>query len=188
MTQKEFAALVDVAPYHLNAVFRGRAKLTEEAARRMADATGVDFRLYWGGEAPGQVGEYVAVPLRAANASMGPGSLENSRRIKAHLAFREDLVYQKGNPARMSVIRASGMSMSPTIPDGCMVLIDESQTDLISGRVYFVAFNDELFIKRMVHVGGKWFMESDVDGSRVEVRAEDRFEPLGRALWYGCEL
>lgn len=188
MTQKEFAVLAGIAPFHINAIFRGRVNLSENNARKMSEITGVDFKLYWGGEAPDQVGEYVSIPFRAATASMGPGSFENSKKVKAHLAFREDWVYQKGVPSQMSVIRARGSSMNPTIPDGCMVLIDESQVDVINGRIYFVALNDELLLKRVKVLGGKIFLESDENGNSVEVGAHDSFEVIGRALWYGCEL
>lgn len=188
MTQKEFAVLAGIAPFHINAIFRGRVNLSENNARKMAEITGVDFKLYWGGEAPDQVGDYVSIPFRAATASMGPGSFENSKKVRAHLAFREDWIYQKGVPSQMSVIRARGSSMSPTIPDGCMVLIDESQVELMNGRIYFVALNEELFLKRVVLAGGKVFLRSDEDGGQFEVEVQESFEVIGRALWYGCEL
>lgn len=188
MKRKDLAQRVGVTESYLSAILNGREALVEKKAKAMADATGADFRLYWDSEPQGQAGEYFPVPLRAAIGSMGPGSMENSRKVKTHLAFREDWIYSKGVPARMSVIPARGTSMTPTIPDGCMVLIDESQTELISGRVYYVGLNDENYFKRLVIERGTWFMASDADGSRREILAHDRFEVFGRAIWYGCEL
>lgn len=188
LKQSELAVLVGVTATSLNAILRGRTKLTEAMARRLADATGADFRLYWGGDAPGQVGEFVPIPLREASGSMGPGSFENSRKIKTYLAFREDWVHGKGNPSTMSGIRAHGTSMSPTIPNGCIVLIDEGQRELLNGRVYYVRTQDGFFLKRVRKLGDAWYLESDEDGARVNIAELDEFEPLGRALWFGCEL
>lgn len=191
-TQTVLAEQIGVTRQHLGAVLGGRVKPGRELLENLARALmvsvpellspGPETGLSNGGS------PFIPIPLRAASGSMGPGSLEGSRRIKTHLAFREDWAYQKGSPSHMSVIRARGMSMSPTIPDGCMVLIDESQTDLINGRIYYVAFNDEYFIKRLAKVKGKWCIESDLDNSRIEIKEHDHFEVLGRALWYGCEL
>lgn len=192
-TQAALAGLVGVTRQHLGAVLNGRVEPGRELLESLARVlmVSVSELLSPSTLATAQAtngSPFIPIPLRAASGSMGSGALEGSRRIKTHLAFREDWAYQKGSPSHMSVIRATGSSMSPTIPDGCMVLIDESQTELLSGRVYYVAMNEEYFIKRMVKAGGKWFMESDGDGSRVEVKAHDHFEVFGRALWYGCEL
>jgi len=191
-TQAALADHVGVTRQHLGAVLNGNANPGRELLEKLAAALMVNVseliapaeRETGGAEKS----PFVPVPLRAATGSMGPGSLEGARKIKTHLAFREDWIHQKGNPDRMSVIRATGSSMSPTIPDGCLVLIDESQTELMNGRVYYVSREDGYYLKRMVRIGGKWFMESDADGSRTEVLAEEEFEVLGRALWYGCEL
>lgn len=189
LSQKEFAAKAEVRDTSLNAILKGRTNLSLKMAKTLAKASGVDMRLYWDEVTPpAATSGFVEIPLREAAASMGPGAFEDSRKIRTYLAFREDWAYSKGNPKKMSGIRAWGTSMSPTIPSGCIVLIDESQIEKQNGRIYYLRLNDGLHIKRLKKIKDTWFLESDEDGSLIEIHAHDSFEIFGRALWYGCEL
>ncbi|PKN07911.1 MAG: hypothetical protein CVU73_10960 [Deltaproteobacteria bacterium HGW-Deltaproteobacteria-8] len=192
-SQKALAPLVGCTYQHLNAALNGRDRpgraLLEKLANvlmiKTSDLIAAEQDMFPEDEV---VSGYVRVPLRAASGAMGGGSLEGSKRIKTYLAFREDWAFNKGNPNTMSVIRAYGESMGSTIPDGCMVLIDESQTVPQDNKIYYVLLNDVYLCKRVRVIDGKTYLESDQDGSRIEIHAHDHFEPLGRALWYGCEL
>jgi phage repressor protein C with HTH and peptisase S24 domain len=135
--------------------------------------------------------QFIEVPWLEATASMGGGSVETSKKMITTISFRSEWIHRKGNPANMAIINASGGSMEPTIPDNSVVLIDESKVhDLVNGKIYFVFYDGEIFLKRLkVDKSGKVLaLISDSDGSEKEIDPEVVFEILGRALWFGRDI
>lgn len=53
------------------------------------------------------------------------------------------------NPNNLKIFKASGDSMSPTIDDGDIVLVDIGRTDFNNGGVFLLTINNEWFIKRL---------------------------------------
>ena len=53
------------------------------------------------------------------------------------------------NPENLKIFKASGDSMSPTIDDGDIVLVDIGRTDFNNGGVFLLTINNEWFIKRL---------------------------------------
>ncbi len=147
---------------------------------------GLDYGLYFGEDS----GDYMQIPWLEATASMGGGSLEVSKEVISHLSFRTDWLLGKGSPSKMAVINASGSSMEPTIVDGSVVLIDESKTtDLVNGKIYFVCYGEEVFLKRLKVLGGRAVaLISDADNSERMIDPDVYFRILGRAIWTGREL
>ncbi|MDR2051680.1 MAG: S24 family peptidase [Deltaproteobacteria bacterium] len=133
---------------------------------------------------------YFQVPWLEARASMGGGSLEVSRKIRSHLSFRRDWLLAKGNADNMVVISVEGDSMSPTIPDGSVVLINEgSASPPVNGKIYLVCYLDELFLKRLkVRDHQVLALISDFDSSEIFIKKGEYFAILGRAIWYGKDL
>lgn len=133
---------------------------------------------------------YYRVPWLEARASMGGGSLEVSREVKSYLSFRRDWLLSKGSIGNMVVVSVQGDSMSPTIPDGSVVLVNEfSGAPPIHGKIYLVCYRDELFIKRLkVRDGRAVGLLSDFDGSEIPIKKSEYFNIIGRAIWYGKDL
>lgn len=133
---------------------------------------------------------YYQVPWLEARASMGGGSLEVSKEVKSYLSFRRDWLLSRGGIGNLVVVSVQGDSMSPTIPDGSVVLINESSGGPpVGGKVYLVCYRDELFIKRLkVKDGRAVAMVSDFDGSEVPIKKSEYFNIIGRAIWYGKDL
>lgn len=133
---------------------------------------------------------YYQVPWLEARASMGGGSLEVSKEIKSYLSFRRDWLLSKGPIGNMVVVSVLGDSMSPTIPDGSVVLINESiNSPPVHNKVYLVCYRDELFIKRLkVKDGLPVALVSDFDNSEVFIKKGEYFNIIGRAIWYGKDL
>ena len=80
--------------------------------------------------------DMITVPLVVARLSAGSGSLEVSSEQEGGYAFRSDFLHRKGNPRRMVLMRVSGDSMVPEILDNDLVLLDQGQTEIVSGRLY----------------------------------------------------
>lgn len=133
---------------------------------------------------------YYQVPWLEARASMGGGSLEVSKEVKSYLSFRRDWLLSKGPIGNMVVVSVQGDSMSPAIPDGSVVLINEAvAAPPVNGKIYLVCYRDELFIKRLkVKEGRAVSVVSDFDGSEVVIKNSEYFNIIGRAIWYGKDL
>lgn len=133
--------------------------------------------------------DYYQVPWLEACASMGGGSLEVSREVKSYLSFRRDWLLSKGNVNRMVAISVEGDSMSPTVPDGSVVLINDAATIPVNNKIYFVCYKEEIFLKRLKVKDGKVeALISDCDASEIKIKKGEYFNIIGRAIWYGKEL
>lgn len=134
--------------------------------------------------------DYYQVPWLEARASMGGGSLEVSRDVRSYLSFRRDWLLSKGQVGNMVAVSVQGDSMSPTIPDGSVVLISEAVSGPpVQGKIYLVCYRDELFIKRLkVRDGRAVALVSDLDGSEILIKKSEYFNIIGRAIWYGKDL
>jgi phage repressor protein C with HTH and peptisase S24 domain len=131
---------------------------------------------------------YTEVPLREATGSMGGGSTETGARPLTYLSFRTDWIRSKGNPQYMSVIRAFGDSMSPTIPDGSVVLVDESRRQFVKNKVYYIRLLGQMYIKRLAGAPPDILAVSDQDGETMAVRPGDDFEIIGRCIWTARDI
>lgn len=80
----------------------------------------------------------------------------------APLYFRVDWLNKKGLKAENLTARTiSGESMSPGLNDGDTVLIDDSKSTPIDGRVFAVNYEGEFVIKRLIRDAGQWWLSSD---------------------------
>lgn len=127
---------------------------------------------------------YFPVPIREAGGGMGGGYLSGSKKITSYISLRRDFLLSKtGNIDALSFIHASGESMAPTIPNDAVVLIDESQTEPINNKIFYIMFNNAFLIKRLEVKDGKVIaLISDNGRKREELGAQDNFEILGKAI------
>jgi len=137
--------------------------------------------------------EYTQVPWLEATASMGGGSVETSKSVKSHLAFRTDWLRDHGRLSGMVVVNASGDSMSPTIPDRAAVLVNESDKVPVNNAIFFVCYGNypesSIYLKRLrVDSGKVTHIISDETGHAEEIKPDVYFEIIGRAIWYGRAL
>lgn len=102
-------------------------------------------------EPPEEWGEQFAlVPRYDVLASAGGGCLNNeNERIEAWVAFRRDWLRQAGlRVADLVTVHAHGDSMSPTIHDGALLLIDRSKRT-IHGGIFVLRRAEALLVKRL---------------------------------------
>ena len=93
----------------------------------------------------------------------GSGALDLDESIKTHAYFRSEWLSKMGLHAdRCRIIGVMGESMEPTLPDGCVILVDLNRTTILDGHIYIVRAEDGLIVKRAGKTErGRWLMVSD---------------------------
>ncbi len=144
-----------------------------------------------------QPSDFLIIDQYTAAGSAGNGHMNDHVEVNGGLAFKRSWLHRMGaNPDDLHVIYAKGMSMEPTIADGDVVLMDESQVEPRNGKIYVIRRPDgELLIKRLVHsVTGRWIIRSDNDDKRqypdeeLDADTLTHLTILGRVIWHAGSL
>ena len=124
-------------------------------------------------------------------AALGDGAEPDEYAETHKLKFRADSLRRKHlHPDKLAVIYGKGDSMFPTIKDGDAIMVDTSDREPRDGKLYVVTYGRDLLAKRLVELGGRWFIESDnrSDPKWHKPQAIDEakgFEIHGRVRWIG---
>lgn len=95
-------------------------------------------------------------------AALGDGAVADEYAETHKLKFRADSLRRKKlRPDKLAVIYGKGDSMFPTIKDGDAILVDTSDRTPRDGKLYVITYNGDLLAKRLIELGGRWFIESD---------------------------
>ncbi len=137
--------------------------------------------------------EIIMIPMVEAVLSAGGGSFETSSAKEREYAFRKDFICRKGNPNDMVLMRVSGDSMEPEIQNNDVVLIDQSKTAILASKIYAVAFDDCVYLKRIEKdLNGIILISSNKSYSPIQItlneQTENQFKIIGRVLWSGREF
>jgi SOS-response transcriptional repressor LexA len=140
--------------------------------------------------------EYVSIPLLSEPVSAGDGSLvdANDRSVDKLLKFRADWVRELGvNPLNAHVVRVKGDSMTPTLHEGDVVLVDASDREPVGGGLYVMMKGDEAVVKRLDRdFDGSLLIISDnraaYEPRRLERNDANQIRIIGRVRWYGRTL
>lgn len=124
-------------------------------------------------------------------ASLGPGAEPDEYAETHKLKFRADSLRRKRlQPDKLAVIYGRGDSMYPTIKNGDAILVDTSDREPKDEKLFVVTYGRELLAKRLVNLGGQWFIDSDNKADPkwkrpVPVDGAKGFEIHGRVRWIG---
>jgi phage repressor protein C with HTH and peptisase S24 domain len=144
--------------------------------------------------------EFAFVPQLDIAAACGNGRFEDHVVVKGGLAFKKSFLREKGVPEHAArVIYASGGSMSPTLQDGCVVLLNLADTEPRDGKVYAICKPDDgLVLKRLIwdfhpSMGRQtWILRSDnpdkIGHPDKVLPPDDRTMIAGRAVWNDNQL
>ncbi|MFC1547840.1 helix-turn-helix transcriptional regulator, partial [Candidatus Neomarinimicrobiota bacterium] len=104
---------------------------------------------------PALTPDLVLVNRYDVQVAAGHGAVVHHEDILGSLAFRREWIQQQGLNARdLALVDVVGDSMEKVLRDGDIVLIDRSQTDIISGKAYVIRIGDELLVKYLRHLPG----------------------------------
>lgn len=108
--------------------------------------------------------DYAVIPQYTAFGSAGTGYGNDHVEVKGGLVFKRDWLKRMGlKEDDLAAFYAEGMSMYPTINDGDVLLLDQSNRQLTSGKIYALRRpNGDISIKRLIqtHTQG-WIIRSD---------------------------
>lgn len=135
----------------------------------------------------------VTVPVRRLDvaASAGPGGLAEDERQLGATYLDPGLLESLGiSPGNAAMLPAMGDSMTPTIHDGDMMLVDERDRRVgTSGAVFVIRLDGTLMVKRVARSDGLLAITSDnPDYAPIPPRAPVEVDVLGRVVWLSRTL
>lgn len=197
-TQAELATILNVDTSRVKSLANGRVnKFTQAEQAALVERLHVRPEWLVSGEGSPfgdtspvcQLPDMVFVNKVRARASAGNGSLEVDADPVGRYAFRREWAAAKGQPTKMVLMDVVGDSMAPDICHGDMVLIDESQTEVIGGAIYAVSVEGAVYIKRVDMLPGKLSLGSNNPAYPpiiVDMRGDlaDTVRIVGRVIWW----
>lgn len=136
--------------------------------------------------------EKMEIPVYDVRASMGLGApMPEQDTVVDHLRLAGTWVRRHlptvSSTLNLAVISAFGNSMAPTFNDGDILLVDRGVSRLDLDTVYVLAFNDELYIKRIQRMPDKSVrIISDnraYDPIVVPAAERESVKVLGKVVW-----
>lgn len=132
------------------------------------------------------------VPVYNVQVSAGNGAIVDAEEHISNLAFStvylREMTNAKGK--QLAVIRVKGDSMSPTIQDDDMVMVDTTKTNLDYDGLFVLRVGEALQIKRigrgarrssvMVIADNSLYPPVDTERSEIDV--------VGKVIWYGRKV
>ena len=103
------------------------------------------------------------VAVHRLQAAAGGGALDLDETVRSYAYFRHEWLSRHGLVAnRCRIIGVMGESMEPTLPVGCVILLDHNRRHRREGRIFVVRTADGLVIKRAGKGSdGRWQLVSD---------------------------
>lgn len=136
---------------------------------------------------------HVAVRLVDAKASAGKGKLIFYADDNKELMFQRSWLAKNGaKPDDVLAFPVEGDSMMDAhIPDGSVVLVNTKLTEPTQKRIYVLSIDNELMLKELVQVSGKWVARSRNNSKAheladIDIGIDDRV--IGRAFWCGFKI
>jgi phage repressor protein C with HTH and peptisase S24 domain len=180
------------AAYLQQYVKRGTPRLLAERDRKLlASYFRVDEVVLGGPDSAPVMPASAQVRRLDIAASAGPGVLAEDDRALGSEYFDPRLLHALGVRADHSAaLRAKGESMAPTIHDGDLMLVDESDRR-ISPRagIFVIRIDGALMVKRVAHFGEVLKITSDNPDFPVMLpRRSESIEIVGRVVWLSRTL
>lgn len=133
--------------------------------------------------------DLVFVERVKAKPRAGTGGLETDSAHDGYYSFHSSFIARKGGTDKtMKIFEVAGDSMSPTLVDGDMIMVNTGESDVRTGRIYLLRIGEELMVKRLeTRPGGILLLRSDnPDYDDIPVNRGDEcadVEVLGRMVW-----
>lgn len=87
--------------------------------------------------------------------SAGSGFEAAEGALAERMAFSRDWFLQRGLAADFCVlVRVRGDSMDPTVPDGCLVLLNRVEQAPVNGGIFALRLDGEVYVKRILPDNG----------------------------------
>ncbi|PPC77916.1 hypothetical protein C4K68_07675 [Pokkaliibacter plantistimulans] len=106
---------------------------------------------------------YVAIPVLDVHLAAGFGTVVDREEVTQWTEIPHEFIASDGLSAlSLAAVHISGDSMTPRLQNGDRVLIDTADKQIKDGKVYAIAVEDELRVKRLFKkIGGGILISSD---------------------------
>lgn len=140
--------------------------------------------------------DYDYIPAYDVEVSAGNGSVcLGEATATKHLAFRKQWLKARGLTAKsLAALFTKGDSMTPTIPESAVVVINREHTQPLDGKVYVIRIEDRHYVKRIQWlIGGGLRLISDnkfydpLDITKADMQASD-IEVCGQVIHASYDL
>jgi phage repressor protein C with HTH and peptisase S24 domain len=135
--------------------------------------------------------EFISMPRHGIRGAGGrSGALQNPQ-IVDYLSFRSDWLQHAlgAEPRNLVLVEAVGDSMSPTVDEGDLVLVDLRETRFKHDGVYVLRAGNDLSVKRIQRQpNGALTIRSDNPAYGSASVSADHLTLLGRVIWMGGRL
>lgn len=137
--------------------------------------------------------DHAPIRMIDAKASAGRGKVVYSDDVSKLLMFRRDWLAKKdAKPDQVLAFPVDGVSMVDAhIPHESVVLANTSKREPVSGKIYVLWIDGELYVKELVKDGDTWIARSHNKSEPdaypdIPIDIDDRI--VGRAFWCGFEM
>lgn len=132
----------------------------------------------------GRAGPYVTM-IPKARPFLVDGSLHVDK-DPDHLPFISGWLSTKGDPRRMVLVDVAGDDLAPEIKHGDAILVDQSQVAVLPGRIYAVAIDQGVVIRRVNVSPGKMILSGFNKACEPLIVGQDEMSSIkvvGRVVW-----
>lgn len=171
-------------------LLRGEKSFSSDMAREIESGLGMGKYALANDQ---DISPFVEVACTNVRLAAGSGAVEEIYEEVGSLSFRKDFLRSCGvtNAINAKIVDVRGQSMEPTIPDGAVLLINVSNREPYSGKVFALAKAHEgLVVKRLIKQGDAWLARSDNPDGNPDFQINDSVPVtiIGRAVWIGVKL
>ncbi len=137
---------------------------------------------------------FVLLPRYDVRAASGGGAIVHSEQIVDVLAFRSDWIKHtlRLNPDNLALISAVGDSMTPTIKEGDLLLLDLTAGHVQDNAIYALGVSGSLLVKRiqMLTSGGVRVISDNpaYPPEEIPARKAGELRFVGRVVWHGAPI
>ena len=141
--------------------------------------------------APNLGDDFVLLPRYGVKAAAGAGVTVRSEQVVDYVAFRKSYIRDtlRLDSTHLLLIQSVGDSMSPTIKDGDLLLVNRIVEAFRDSAIYCMAIGDDLIVKRVERrINGDVVIKSDNERYSPEVLTADAAASLhvvGQVVWHG---
>ena len=213
-TQKAMARAIGTSASHLSSMEHGRVGISMRTALAVARSLNVSVEYLAGMvDDPRSPSDMIAeleskshqielfrqhdedsleVAISEIDTSAGAGAVANDEKVTGHMKFPSRWLRRRGiRSAVARIIRVTGDSMEPTLPNRSAILVDLGSNTLQDGKVFVIRIGDDLIVKRTVlDPEAGWLLVSDSSAKEIWATRpwpEDA-QIIGEVKWVGRAL
>ena len=167
-TQEELAKRVNISRGRIAQIEKDPSTdVRSDTLLNLAKALGCsadNLRYGWGNSSLPEIQPtFCNIPVLDVELSAGMGAHIDLEHIEDRVPIDQEWIFRQGlNERTLAIVNVRGDSMTPTLNDGDTILIDTADTRPQSGKIYALAFDEELKVKRLnKQIDSSWRISSD---------------------------